>query len=314
MFVASRGESEAAALGAAEALLPTLNKWQRDGWIRSFDSPASLLPTPATQAKRRAALPASTELQTNLRDALRGLSFRADAFAPFLSEVAAARNQPLLTRATYAGTPLGAKLNALFVELDGQWLVLTPLGGVSSANGGRLAAALAAMPNADSQLVDLKQVSSEMVDGFRREALQQSAWGAALILLLLMVGLGSLRRTWRVAAPIAVALVLTVALLVASGQRLSVFHLVALLLVLGIGLNYALFFERPPLDDAEAARTRLSLAVCSISTVATFGFLALSVTPVLNAIGSTVALGALLSLLVAAIWTPRAVDLPRALA
>ena len=314
MFVASRGASEAAALDAAETLLPMLKKWQQDGWIRSFDSPALLLPTPATQAARRAALPAPRELETSLRDALRGLSFRADAFAPFLSEVEAARTQPVLTRATFAGTPLGAKLNALFVELDGQWLVLTPLGGVSSADGGRLAAALAAVPNAHSELVDLKQVSSEMVDGFRREALQQSAWGAALILVLLIVGLGSLRRTWRVAAPIAVALVLTVALLVASGQRLSVFHLVALLLVLGIGLNYALFFERPAADEAESARTRLSLAVCSISTVATFGFLALSVTPVLHAIGSTVALGALLSLLVAAIWTPRAVDLPSALA
>ena len=79
----------------------------------------------------------------------------------------------------------------------------------------------------------------------------------------------------------------------------------ALLLVLGIGLNYALFFERTPLDDAERARTRMSLAVCSISTVATFGFLALSATPVLHAIGSTVALGALLSLLVSALWAPR---------
>ena len=107
------------------------------------------------------------------------------------------------------------------------------------------------------------------------------------------------------AAPAAAALVLTVMVLVASGQRLSVFHLVALLLVLGIGLNYALFLERPPADAAERARTRLALAVCSISTVATFGFLALSATPVLNAIGSTVALGALLSLLLAALWAGR---------
>jgi predicted exporter len=100
-------------------------------------------------------------------------------------------------------------------------------------------------------------------------------------------------------------MVLTVSLLVATGQRISVFHLVALLLVLGIGLNYALFFERTPEDESELARIRLSLAVCAVSTIATFGILAFSATPVLHTIGITVALGAFLSLLVSALWAPR---------
>jgi predicted exporter len=205
-----------------------------------------------------------------------------------------------VTRATYAGTPLGAKLNALVMELEGEWLVLTPLGGVSEP--GKLAAALAAMPERTSRLVDLREISAQMLNGYRAEATHQAAWGALLIFLLLLAGLRSLRRTWRVAAPAAAALLLTVAALAASGEKLTVFHLVALLLVLGIGLNYALFFERPPADAEDGERTRLALAVCSVSTIATFGFLALSVTPVLHAIGSTVALGALLSLLLAALW------------
>jgi predicted exporter len=150
--------------------------------------------------------------------------------------------------------------------------------------------------------VDLKQISADMLDGFRREALRQSALGALLIVALLVAGLRSLRRAARVVAPVAAALPLTVALLVAMGQRMGVFHLVALLLVLGIGLNYALFFERPPADEAERSRTRLALALCSTSTVVTFGCLALSATPVLRAIGGTVAIGAVLSLVLAALW------------
>jgi predicted exporter len=187
------------------------------------------------------------------------------------------------------------------VELDGQWLVLTPLGGVTDA--GKLTQDLATNPRAqaNNQVVDLKQVSSDMVDGFRREALAQAGWGAALILLLLTAGLRSAKRTLHVAVPVAAALVLTVGLLVAFGERL-VFHLVALLLVLGIGLNYALFFERSAADAEERLRTRLALAVCSTSTVITFGLLALSSTPVLHAIGSTVALGAVMALLMSALW------------
>ena len=305
MFLARRGKTQAAALQAAESVLPVLQRWKQEKWIRSFDSPARYLPTPATQRERLSLLPAPGELERNLAKALKGLAFRPDAFQPFVEQASAARDATLLatapvTMASYAGTPLGTRLNALVVALDGQWLVLTPLGGVSDA--GKLAKDLAAMPESSSQLVDLKQISADMVDGFRREALAQAGWGAALILLLLLGGLRSAKRAIRVAFPAGAALVLTVALLVAFGVRLSVFHLVALLLVLGIGLNYALFFERIAADVHERARTRLALAVCSTSTIVTFGLLALSSTPVLHAIGSTVALGAVLALLLSAIW------------
>ena len=299
-FVASRGNSEAAALQAAEAMLPLLQQWKQEGRIRSYDSPACYLPSPSTQAARQQALPDAATLQQNLHIALLGLPFRPDAFSQFVQDVATARNEAPLSRPSYAGTPLGAKLNALVIELEGQWLVLTPLGGVSDP--AQLTALLAALPADNSELVDLAQISSQMVENYRHEALHQAGWGAMLILVLLSVGLGSPRRTLRVAVPVAAALVLTVALLIASGQHLGVFHLVALLLVMGIGLNYALFFERSPSDAADSSRTRLALAVCSISTITTFGFLSLSATPVLHAIGSTVALGALLSLIQSALW------------
>jgi len=307
-FLVSRGASEMAALQAAAEVRPLLQQWKQAGWIRSYESPTWYLPALGTQADRLHSLPDTPTLQNNLRAALQGLPFRADAFAPFVQDVAAARMQAPLTRAAYAATPLGAKLNALVLELDGQWLVLTPLAGVSDP--GKLTDGLSAKPlggsqdrsRGDTQLVDLMQISVQMVDGFSRAALQQAALGALLIVVLLAWGLRSLRRTWHVAAPAAAALVLTAALLTAGGQRLGVFHLVALLLVLGIGLNYALFFERPSADAAERERTHLALAVCSISTISTFGFLSLSATPVLHAIGSTVALGALVSLTLAALW------------
>ena len=308
IFLASRGSSQASALQAAEDVLPVLQKWRQEKWIRNYDSPARYLPTANTQRERLSLLPDPADLERNLGQALKGLAFRPDAFQSFIDEVSstrlsAAQSMPPVTVASYAGTPLGTRLNALVVELDGQWLVLTPLGGVVDA--GKLAKNLSAMPQYNSQLIDLKEVSSNMVDGFRREAIAQAGWGAALILVLLIAGLRSPRRALQVAFPVAAALVLTVAVLVACGERLSVFHLVALLLVLGIGLNYALFFERIPADVAESARTRLSLAVCSTSTIVTFGLLALSSTPVLHAIGSTVALGAVLALSMSAVWARR---------
>ncbi len=308
VFLASRGSNQTAALQAAESVLPLLKRWKQEKLIRSYDSPAWYLPTPEKQRERLLALPEEASLEQNLALALKGLAFRPDAFKPFVEDVGVARRAATavelpVTLASYAGTPIGARLSALVIQIDGQWLVLTPLGGVVDAR--KLAQELTEIPQSRSQIVDLKQVSSEMVDGFRQEALAQAGWGVVLILLLLVAGLRSPKRAFRVALPAAAALTLTVAALVAAGEQLSVFHLVALLLVLGIGLNYALFFERVSVDADERLRTRMALAVCGMSTIVTFGFLALSSTPVLRAIGSTVALGAVLALLTAALWARR---------
>ena len=81
------------------------------------------------------------------------------------------------------------------------------------------------------------------------------------------------------------------------GIGLSLFHLVSLLLVLGIGLNYSLFFSQAePGTDSEQG-TSLALSVCFLTTFAAFGCLATSRIPVLSVIGLTVTLGCALSLL-----------------
>ena len=162
VFLASRGNSQQSALQAAEEILPVLHRWKSEKKIRSFESPVWYLPAPETQHARIQSLPETAALERNLVQALKGLAFRPDAFQPFVSEVATARTTPPVTLASYAGTPLGARLNALVVELDRQWLVLTPLGGVSDPT--KLAQELDSGTKSMSRLVDLKQVSFDMVD------------------------------------------------------------------------------------------------------------------------------------------------------
>jgi predicted exporter len=103
-----------------------------------------------------------------------------------------------------------------------------------------------------------------------------------------------------VLVPVLAAVVLAVSILLLWGTRFTLFNLVALLLVVGIGLNYALFFNRPVPDPHERQRTLLSLAVCGATTLSAFGCLAFSQTPVLRAIGVTVTLGTILSFLISA--------------
>jgi predicted exporter len=97
--------------------------------------------------------------------------------------------------------------------------------------------------------------------------------------------------------PVLLAIALTAGTLVAVGSPLTVLHLVALLLVLGVGINYALFIARAAAAREDAARTLRTLAVVSGTTLCAFGMLAWSRMAVLQVIGSTVCIGVAFSLI-----------------
>jgi predicted exporter len=81
--------------------------------------------------------------------------------------------------------------------------------------------------------------------------------------------------------------------------QLTIFHLVALMLVVGIGIDYSLFFSRQEASTEDSRRTFHALAVCALSTSSVFAILASSAIPVLNAIGLTTAIGVIVSFLAA---------------
>jgi predicted exporter len=86
-----------------------------------------------------------------------------------------------------------------------------------------------------------------------------------------------------------------------AGVQLGILHLVGLLLVVAVGSNYALFFDMLQQQDAAPDSEMLaSLLLANLTTVASFGLIALSNIPALAAIGVVVAPGALLALLLSA--------------
>jgi predicted exporter len=291
----ARGKDRESALEAVEGADAWLRLAVERGWIAGYDVPSHYLPSTKTQERRRAALPDAATLKRNLDLALRELPFREGLFAPFLEAVARARSGPLLTVGDLRGSAFGLKVDGLLVRSDDGWAALAPLRGVKEP--AELGAAVRA---AGYELLDLKAESNNLVNSYRDESLRLFALGLLCIAVLLAWGLRSPARAARVLVPVLAALVLDVAILLLAGTRLSLFNLVALLLVVGIGLNYALFFNRPVPDPEERQRTLLSLAVCGATTLSAFGCLAFSQTPVLHAIGITVALGTVLSLVMSA--------------
>jgi predicted exporter len=298
----AKAATEQGALEAAEAVSAQLERLRQAGSLEGFESPALILPSDASQRARQAAIPDPDVLRERLDQAADGLPFQARLFEPFLTQAPAARQAPLINASDLKGTGLALRLDWLLSARTGGWTAMLPLRGVHDA-----AVVSGALHHANGvDLLDLKAEADALYHSYRGQALRFALIGAGAIALLLLVSLRSARRAAEVLLPLAAAVVVTCALLSLGGRQLSIFHLVGLLLVVGVGSNYTLFFERETFGRTDPQRTLVSLALCNASTVIGFGLLSLARAPVLSAIGTTVALGALLSLLFAAILAARA--------
>jgi predicted exporter len=300
-LVVVSGASRESVLESAEQVSTVLQAQVELGVLAGFESPSRYLPSIATQRARRASLPAAAELETRLAQAVRGLPVQAQRFAPFLADVAAARSQPLLQASDLEQTSMAMALDALLIQQDRRWSALLPLtapdGGIDAS---RIRAALSATGLSNVLFVDMKAESDSLYAGYLHEAILLSLGGLAALIGLLLWVFRSPLRVLRIVAPLAAAVVTVTAGLAVFGQQLIILHLVGLLLVVAVGSNYALFFDRA--DCTVSPRTLASMLFASLTTVAGFGLLAFSNVSILQAMGITVAPGVILALIYAAIF------------
>jgi predicted exporter len=92
--------------------------------------------------------------------------------------------------------------------------------------------------------------------------------------------------------PTALASTLSVALLGWLGVPLQLFSVLALVLLLGVGVDYGIFLLEHPGDGV----SWLAIVLGASSTLLSFGLLALSATPALRAFGLTMLAG------IGAVW------------
>jgi len=215
-----------------------------------------------------------------------------------VADVERARVAPVLTVEQAAATPLGARLRMLLGASGGGTRALVTLTDVRDPNAVRELA-----EEQGATFLDLKDASETLVAHERTRILWSLAIAALLLVAVVSIALRSRTRTLRVLAPMALTTLIVVAALRAGGVSLNLFHLISLVLVAGLGLDYALFFEHAEDDPSEQRRTLHAVIVCSLSTLMVFALLAISSLPVLRAIGVPVAIGVLSNFVLALLLT-----------
>jgi len=288
-MVVIRGDHAQDVLEHCESLDLLMQSFVNEGLIKSYDSVCRYLPSKKRQLQNRKMLPDQAVLKKNLSEALVGLPFKKEFFAPFEEDILAAKTLAPLGLDDLQGTKIALRLHSQLFAVQEGWLGVIPLSGVR--DGGLLEQRFLGIGDHDVLYLNLKKESNTLLADFRSAALSRLMTGVVFLLAALVLGLRSVTRALRVLLPVFLALSVDVALLLLLGERLSLFHLVSILLVLGITLDYSLFFNRENDTQFFRLQTLHSLTICCLSTISLFGLLAFSSLPVLDAIGKTVAMG-----------------------
>jgi predicted exporter len=284
-----RSDSMESVLETQEALLPTLERAVALGYLQDFSMAASFLPSQMTQRSRQAALPDRGALLARIAEAQSGLPFRPAAFQQFVDDVEAARALPALDETALSGTLLGSRLDSLVRRQADNVHGIVVLDGLTHPDA--LRALLEDNESENVSLIQVNESANDLINRYRDDIVARSALALIFIVVVLAVALRSLGRVVRVIFPAIGAVLTAGAVPILFGHALNVFHLVSLLLVAGIGLDYSLFRSRPRTDPEDYAATQQSLFVCALSTATVFTVLALSTVPVLYSVGGTVAVG-----------------------
>jgi len=281
VITADTDEALLAAIGSATA---ELTRAQAAGKVGTFIALDRLLPSREEQVARLAAARAAIP---DMRKAMEELEFVPEQFDELWTALAVA-SPKVLTLADLRRSPLAPLLTA-WVPAQTSPIALIPLTGVTDVTALR-----ALVPSAT--IVVPSETIIALFRGVRIRTVISSLIGAAAIFILMLARYRSARKAMVALGPALLACVATVGTLVMMGQGLTILHVMSLLLVMSLGVDFGIFFVDTTASIEEAARTMVSIITASITTILSFGLLGLSQSPGLAALGVTVTLGVTYSL------------------
>jgi predicted exporter len=184
---------------------------------------------------------------------------------------------PTLNVQTWLAHPASAQFRNLWLDIEGPGSAsIILLFGVDDVD------ALSGLP-----AINKGRELSVLFGEYRARVVQMLAMAYVLILVGLAWRYG-LRRAAIVLAPPVLAGLLALALVSLAGGALNLFNFLALILVLGIGIDFTIFIAESRHD---LASTMFAITLSALTTTLSFGLLSLSSTFAVHSFGITVLIG-----------------------
>jgi predicted RND superfamily exporter protein len=291
------GPSLEALLQQNEALSAAL---KRERASLAFTPASQFVPSQAAQARTMALVRAQAiDPQTfavTLERAADRAGFRAGSFGPFLERLPRVVDPAqTLTVDGYATHGLGDLLARFIARHDDAYSTVTyiyPRGSEDLAAAERAVASV----GAPMALTGLPIVNRDLADRFPHEFARGAIIGVVAVAILLVAGFRRVGPALLAMAPTALGILWSVGILAISGVELDLFSVFALLMSIGIGVDYSVYvLVRARADRAGGVHAALTQAAPGIlmagaSTIIGFGSLVASSYTPMRALGLVTAI------------------------
>lgn len=268
------------------------------GELEAFRSLHAFLPSVATQSARVASLP--DDLFARTMSAYVSEGFVAEAFAPF-DESLRSTFEPL-TFDAFESTPLALLTRSHRIDTGDGVILLTFVRGVRDS--AQIQTRIDGIEGA--HYFDQSEYMASAYRAFRGSTVELVGLGLFFVFFLVFIRYRALRPSLAAFLPATLAAATALGVFGVLGIPANLLHVVCLLLVLSMGVDYGVFMVEAGRDTSgpggahsHEAPTLVSLVVACASTFASFGVLALSHNPALRAMGLTAAIGVFVSLVLA---------------
>lgn len=284
-FVLVKGASAEALLQNLEATHVQLDLLVGQGAMDDYVSIAHWLPSLQQQQRnyaRYAELYASTAGEALVAAGLVTPQQLASARATFAADAAVS-----LRPDAWLASPLGIEAGYLWLQqadASDTWAAVVALRGVRQLD---LLDGLGAATNGQAEFVDKIATVNVMLAQYRRSVGLLLAGACAGIFLLLLWRYGPGRAGLIICSPLS-AIAVTVLVLQVLGESVGLINVMALFLVVGIGVDFGIFFAEA---GTPSVRTLLAVVLSALTTLFSFGLLALSATTVIHSFGLSMLIG-----------------------
>ncbi|WP_106759928.1 MMPL family transporter [Massilia glaciei] len=280
-----RGADAETVLQREEALKRRLDPLVAAGGISGYQSVSNWVPSARAQAERRALVEAKLLSDGGpLAMLARAIDEDPQWVASTRAHLLARSERPAVD--AFLASAQGAPWRHLWLgRVEGVNASIVALRGTTRA---ALPALRGAAEGQDGVLwVDKVGEISSVLGRYRAQMGWVALAAYAVVFLLLYPRYR--RRAWRVLAPTALASLATLAAFGLAGQPLQLFHVLGLMLLLGVGVDYGIFMQEQP--DRRDGTAWLAVGLSAFNTILAFGLLGLSATPALRAFGMTMLIG-----------------------
>ena len=232
-----------------------------------------------------------------LNEAVSDTPFKAGIFRQFMDDVETSHELTPLTPEVIMQSPVGRLVRSDLFKRDEYWVSIIRLSGVDDENA--LMRWLIKHPELKQDYYNLRNQTSGLINTYANKILVWLMLGMCVMFAVLAIYSRSVSMAARVMLAPVMAVSASLGLQVLFNEHINLFHMLSVLLVVGIGIDYSLFFNRKVHDRMERCNTLHGVMVSATSTLIAFGALAFSEIPVMQAIGQTVAVGVAASFLLA---------------